>query len=79
LVLTGIFRIIEGLVASGCDAVGLVCAEIPLLVPPGASPPLVLDSTRLLARAAFGAAIGHRALPAWRGTLWWADDAGRPL
>ena len=60
-------RIIERLAARGCDAVGLVCTEIPLLVPPDASPLPVLDSTRLLARAAFEAAIGHRAPPAWRG------------
>jgi aspartate racemase len=55
------------LAARGCDAVGLVCTEIPLLVPPDASPLPVLDSTRLLARAAFAAATGRRAIPAWRG------------
>jgi aspartate racemase len=60
-------RIIGRLAARGCDAVGLVCTEIPLLVPPEASPLPVLDSTRLLARAAFDAATGRRALPAWRG------------
>lgn len=60
-------RIIDRLAARGCDAVGLVCTEIPLLVPPGASPLPVLDSTRLLARAAFDTASGHRALPTWRG------------
>jgi aspartate racemase len=60
-------RIIDRLAVRGCDAVGLVCTEIPLLVPPGASPLPVLDSTRLLARAAFDVASGHRALPTWRG------------
>ena len=60
-------RIIDRLAARGCDAVGLVCTEIPLLVPPEASPLPVLDSTRLLARAAYDAASGHRALPTWRG------------
>ncbi len=60
-------RIIERLAARGCDAVGLVCTEIPLLVPPDASPLPVLDSTRLLARAAFDTATGRRALPTWRG------------
>jgi aspartate racemase len=60
-------RIIDRLAARGCDAVGLVCTEIPLLVPPDASPLPVLDSTRLLARAAFDAASGDRALPTWRG------------
>jgi aspartate racemase len=62
-------RIIGGLAARGCDAVGSVCTEIPLLVPPEASPLPVLDSTRLLARAAFDVAVGHRALPTWRGGL----------
>lgn len=60
-------RIIEQLAARGCDAVALVCTEIPLLVTPGASPLPTLDSTRLLARAAFDVAIGDRALPTWRG------------
>ena len=60
-------HIIDRLAERGCDAVGLVCTEIPLLVPPDASPLPVLDSTRLLARAAFDAASGHRALPTWRG------------
>jgi aspartate racemase len=60
-------RIIGRLAAHGCDAVGLVCTEIPLLVPPDASPLPVLDSTRLLARAAFDAASGRRAMPTWRG------------
>jgi aspartate racemase len=60
-------RIIDRLAARGCDAVGLVCTEIPLLVPPDAAPLPVLDSTRLLARAAFDTANGQRALPTWRG------------
>jgi aspartate racemase len=60
-------RIIERLAARGCDAVALVCTEIPLLVTPDVSPLPTLDSTRLLARAAFEVAIGHRAMPAWRG------------
>jgi aspartate racemase len=59
--------VIERLKASGCDAVALVCTEIPLLVTPQASVLPTLDSTRLLARAAFDVAIGRRALPTWRG------------
>ena len=51
----------------GCDAVALVCTEIPLLVTPEASPLPTLDSTRLLARAAFEVATGERAMPTWRG------------
>src|SRR5262245_15521232 len=60
-------RIIEGMKSRGCDAVALVCTEIPLLVTPEAAPLPTLDSTRLLARAAFEVAVGHRALPTWCG------------
>jgi aspartate racemase len=60
-------RIIEGLKQDGCDAVALVCTEIPLLVTPDVSPLPTLDSTRLLAKAAVEAAIGDRPMPEWRG------------
>ena len=60
-------RIIGGLKQDGCDAVALVCTEIPLLVTPDASPLPTLDSTRLLAKAAVEVAIGERRMPAWRG------------
>jgi len=60
-------RVIEQLAARGCDAVALVCTEIPLLVTPDASPLPTLDSTRLLARAAFDVAVGGQAIPTWRG------------
>ncbi|MDF3287867.1 amino acid racemase [Streptomyces sp. RB6PN23] len=60
-------RVIERLAARGCDAVALACTEIPLLVTPDVSPLPTLDSTRLLARAAFDAAVGHRPPPSWRG------------
>jgi aspartate racemase len=60
-------HIIEGLRARGCDAVALVCTEIPLLVTPEVSPLPTLDSTRLLARAAFEVAVGREPLPSWRG------------
>ncbi|TYK45385.1 aspartate/glutamate racemase family protein [Actinomadura decatromicini] len=59
--------VIERLAERGCDAVALVCTEIPLLVAPDESPLPTLDSTRLLARAAFETAVGARPLPAWRG------------
>jgi aspartate racemase len=56
----GVFRaIIERLKTEGCDAVVLGCTEIPLLVQPESSPLPVLDSTRLLARAAIRRAIGQ--------------------
>lgn len=60
-------RIIQDLRESGCDAVALVCTEIPLLVTPAVSPLPTLDSTRLLARAAFEVAIGQRPPPTWHG------------
>jgi aspartate racemase len=60
-------RIVERLADRGCDAVALACTELPLLLPPDASPLPALDSTRLLARAALEVAAGRRPLPAWRG------------
>ena len=42
-------RIIEKLADDGCDAVALVCTEIPLLITQDGSPLPILDSTRLLA------------------------------
>ena len=60
-------RIIDQLAARGCDAVALVCTEIPLLIRPEDSPLPTLDSTRLLARAAVEVALGERPVPDWRG------------
>ena len=60
-------RIIEKLKADGCDAVALVCTEIPLLITQEVSPLPILDSTRLLAAAAVEVAIGERPMPEWRG------------
>ena len=60
-------HIIEQLRNRGCDAVALVCTEIPLLVTPQISPLPTLDSTRLLACAAFEVAVGQRPMPSWRG------------
>ena len=59
--------IIDRLGNSGCDAVALVCTEIPLLLSPDDSPLPVLDSTRLSGRAALETALGTRDLPTWRG------------
>jgi aspartate racemase len=50
-------RAIEALKAEGCDAVVLGCTEIPLIVNDANSPLPVLDSTRLLARAALRRAM----------------------
>ena len=59
--------IVEGLKRQGCDAVVLGCTELPMLLGDTTSPLPVLDSTRLLARAAVDVALGARPLPAWRG------------
>jgi aspartate racemase len=50
-------RIIGGMKGEGCDAVVLGCTEIPLLIDDSTSPLPVLDSTRLLARAALRRAV----------------------
>ena len=47
----------DGLKKQGCDAVVLGCTEIPLLITPETSPLPVLDSTRILARAALNKAV----------------------
>ena len=49
--------VIEKLKSQGCDAVVLGCTEIPLLVDPDDCPLPVLDSTRLLSRAALDEAL----------------------
>jgi aspartate racemase len=50
-------EVIEKLKGRGCDAAVLGCTEIPLLVDPDDCPLPVLDSTRLLARAALKEAL----------------------
>lgn len=50
--------VIRSMKDDGCDAVVLGCTEIPLLVTEENSPLPVLDSTRLLARAALRKAVG---------------------
>ena len=59
--------VVERLAARGCDAVALVCTEIPLLVTADVAPLPVLDSTRLLAEAAFAVSLGEEPFPGWRG------------
>ena len=60
-------RIIGNLKEDGCDAVALVCTEIPLLVTNDVSPLPTLESTQLLAKAAVEVAVGDRPTPTWRG------------
>jgi aspartate racemase len=50
-------EVIRALADQGCDAVVLGCTEAPLLVTPESSSLPVLDSTRLLARAAVRKAV----------------------
>lgn len=64
---TAYVRVIADLAQRGCDAVALVCTEIPLLVSSGVSPLPILDSTRLLGRAAFEVAVGRAPTATWRG------------
>ena len=54
-------RVIERMKREGCDAVVLGCTEIPLIIDGLNSPLPVLDSTRLLARAALRRAVGNLA------------------
>jgi len=49
--------VIDELKLKGCDSVVLGCTEIPLIVLPGESTLPILDSTRILARAALKYAI----------------------
>ncbi|MBA3667146.1 MAG: amino acid racemase [Sphingomonas sp.] len=58
---------VDALRAAGCDCVALVCTEIPLIINDANSSLPVLDSTRLLARAAVDVALGERPLPTWCG------------
>ena len=52
-------NVIDDLKSKGCDSVVLGCTEIPLIVhPPDSSLP-VLDSTRILARAALKHSLGN--------------------
>jgi aspartate racemase len=50
-------NVIDELRSEGCDSVVLGCTEIPLIVLPGESSLPVLDSTRILARAALKHAL----------------------
>src|SRR5208282_3345988 len=50
-------ELIRGLKDEGCDAVALACTEIPLLMTAESSPLPMLDSTRILARAALRKAV----------------------
>jgi aspartate racemase len=52
--------VIRDLAAAGCDGVAFACTEIPLLISDTESPLPVLDSTRILARAALRQAIADR-------------------
>jgi aspartate racemase len=57
-------QVIGRMKREGCDAVVLGCTEIPLIMNDSNSPLPVLDSTRLLARAALRRAVHGQAIPA---------------
>lgn len=57
-------EVIRGLAERGCDAVVLGCTEIPLLISQADSPLPVLDSTRILARAALRESMRPGTAPA---------------
>jgi len=59
--------VIACMAVQGCDAVALVCTEIPLLIGVADSPLPVLDSARLVAKAAFDVGVGITPMPTWRG------------
>jgi aspartate racemase len=60
--ITYVQLVIRRMKDEGCDAVILGCTEIPLVISNQNSPLPVLDSTRLLARAALRRAIGDPAV-----------------
>lgn len=60
-------RVVENLRRQGCEAVALACTEIPLLVNSRMVSLPLLDSTKLLAQAAFDVATGLLSFPTWRG------------
>mgnify|MGYP003693623069 CR=1 FL=1 len=49
---TCLLQIIEKLCADGCDAVGMCCTELPMLLSQAEAPLPLLDSTKILALAA---------------------------
>jgi len=51
-------QVINELRSNGCDSIVLGCTEIPLIVPPEDTSLPVLDSTRILARAALTYSLG---------------------
>lgn len=65
--------VIDELVDDDCDAVALVCTELPMIVTADLSPLPLLDSPRLLAAAALDTAVDGD-LPTWRGGPVSLDD-----
>ncbi len=62
--------VVERLYKRGCDAVILACSELPLLIGPEGSVLPLLDSTRLLAKAALRRAFAGRDSPATKAVLY---------
>jgi aspartate racemase len=55
-----VLRVMQRLQRDGCDAVGMCCTELPLLISEKESALPILDSTRILALAALNKACKHR-------------------
>jgi len=60
-------QVIMDLEKQGCDVVAMACTEISLLISADSASLPLLDSTRLLAIAAFDVAIGRQPMPSWHG------------
>ncbi len=56
-------RILDRMAGEGCDGAVMACTEIPLVLDEDAAGLPLLDSTRLLARAALARAVGTDAGP----------------
>ncbi|MEX5219199.1 MAG: amino acid racemase [Nitrospira sp.] len=65
-----VYEVIERLYKRDCDAVILACTELPLLVTSDESVVPLLDSTRLLAKAALTQAFAERDGPAAKAVLY---------
>ena len=63
-----VMHVIERMRANGCDAVGMCCTELPMLIEQTDAPLPLLDSTRILAMAAFNRAATSARFDQFGGT-----------
>jgi len=62
-----LLAVVARMAAEGCDGALLGCTELPLVMNGGNSPLPLVDSTRLLARAALAASLGEGVAGSWPG------------